>query len=97
LTRDRTDFILADFAKALRDRATKDELFAASGVQGGVSGFVQAVLVPELAVSLVSEDLGAQSERDPVDIVAESAELGDLLHPDVEDRVHVVEDLDVED
>ncbi|KAK4550231.1 hypothetical protein LTR36_003198 [Oleoguttula mirabilis] len=91
-----TEHILADFADALRDYATKDKLVAAAGVSGGVSGFVQAVLVPELAVSLVTEDLGSKSSRSPVAIIAESGELGELLHPEQEDKVRVVAAIDDE-
>ena len=95
--RRRTDFILAEFADALRDHAKTDRLVAVSGIQGGVSGFVQAVLVPELAVSLVEEDMGPSTHQDPIDIIAESAEVGDLLNPAVDDKVHVVEDFEDED
>lgn len=64
-----------------------------------MSGFVQAVLVPELALSLVSEDLETASPhgrkdkgslsastttaQDPVQVLEESAELGELLNPEV--------------
>ena len=68
-----------------------------------MSGFVQAVLVPELALSLVSEDLETASPppngqkrkgspsastttpttQDPVRVLEESAELGELLNPEV--------------
>ena len=53
---------------------------------GGVSGFVQAVLVPELAERLIMEDmkvdtLGAR------EIVLESADVGELLYPDVDDEI----------
>ncbi|KAK5124176.1 hypothetical protein LTR85_001879 [Meristemomyces frigidus] len=94
-----TEHILADFADALRDFATKDKLASAAGVSGGVSGFVQAVLVPELAVSLVAEDLGSKSSRNPVDLIAESGELGELLNPEQEDKVRVVTEVedDIED
>ena len=61
-------------------------LVAASGVSGGVSSFVQAVLVPELAEQLVSEDMKVSGQR-PREIIAESAELGELLNPEVEDKV----------
>lgn len=94
LTHRRTEHIVATFADELRNHATKDRLVAAAGVSGGVSGFVQAVLVPELAASLVSEDLGPKSERKAVDVVAESAELGELLHPEVEDKVRVFDEDD---
>ena len=55
-------------------------------MSGGVSGFVQAVLVPELAVQVILEDMNVD-ERQARDIIAASAELGELLHPDSDDRV----------
>jgi len=67
--------------------ATKDTLVAASGVSGGVAGYVQSVLVPELAVSLIREDLGVKSQRDPVKMLEESAELGETLCPEIESEV----------
>ena len=67
--------------------ATRDKHIAAAGVSGGVSGFVQAVLVPELAVMLIREDLGAKSSQDPVQVLRESATIGELLNPEVEDHV----------
>lgn len=55
---------------------------------------MQAVLVPELAVSLVMEDLGSKSSRRAVDVIAESAELGELLNPEQEDKVRAAAELD---
>ena len=49
-----------------------------------MSGLVQKVLVPELAEQLVREDMHVSGEQ-ARDIIAESAELGELLHPDVDD------------
>ena len=97
LTLSRTEHILANFTDALRDHATKDRLVSVAGISGGVSGFVQAVLVPELACALVREDLGSKSRRNPMEVLAESAELGELLHPDRGDKVHEVIDLEDED
>ncbi|KAK5135413.1 hypothetical protein LTR08_005355 [Meristemomyces frigidus] len=87
-----TEHVLANFADALRDHATKDRLVSVAGVSGGVSGFVQAVLVPELAVSLVSEDLGSTNVQSAVAVLVESAELGELLHPEQEDKMRVAVD-----
>lgn len=60
-------------------------------MSGGVTGFVQAVLAPHLAELLVKEDMGLESgtwEHAARGIIAESAELGELLHPEeAEDRV----------
>ncbi|KAI7375319.1 hypothetical protein KC336_g20011, partial [Hortaea werneckii] len=93
-----TTHILHTFTSDLRSLAATDKLLASAGVAGGVSGFVQAVLVPELALSLVSEDLEtassnaqrkegsspvADATEDPLQVLEESAELGELLNPEV--------------
>ncbi|KAI7438377.1 hypothetical protein KC368_g12094 [Hortaea werneckii] len=93
-----TTHILHTFTPDLRSLAATDKLLASAGIAGGVSGFVQAVLVPELALSLVSEDLETASSNDQkkkgsspatiatmdiVQVLEESAELGELLNPEV--------------
>lgn len=66
---------------------------AARGVGGGVSGFVQAVLVPELAVQLIREDMAGKSELDAVAILAESMEVGEILNPELDERVQAEADV----
>ncbi|KAK3713226.1 hypothetical protein LTR37_008659 [Vermiconidia calcicola] len=87
-----TDHIIAHLSDNLRQQATKDRLVASSGVLGGVSGFLQAVLVPELAEQLVREDMKLSGD-DARKVVAESGELGDLLNPEVDDHVTEIVDL----
>ncbi|KAK5738542.1 hypothetical protein LTR17_005878 [Elasticomyces elasticus] len=85
-----SDHITSSFADELRSHAIRDTLVASAGVSGGLSGFIQSVLVPELAVSLIREDLQMQGRyRDPVQVLEESAELGEIMHPEVEDQVRV--------
>ena len=81
-----TEHILSEFSGKLRKLAINDALVAASGVAGGVSGFVQAVLVPEVAVLLVKEDMkvDVQGARK---VLAESWELGELLNEEADERV----------
>ena len=87
---DRTDHIISSFSTQLHALATTDSSLAKSGVTGGVAGFVQSVLVPELAVSLICEDLDlAGSDKAAVGVLAESAEVGELLNPELEERVVV--------
>ena len=62
-------------------------------MSGGVSGFVQAVLVPELAEQLVREDMKVSGER-ARELIADSAELGDLLNPEVDEKITQVVQLD---
>lgn len=51
-----------------------------------MSGFIQAVLVPELAVHLVKEDMKV-SEAKAREILSESADVGDLLNPEIEEKI----------
>lgn len=44
------------------------------------------MLVPELAVQLITEDLKV-SEFKARDVAVESAEFGDLLNPEIEERM----------
>jgi len=81
-----TEHILGHFADELRDLAVSDSLVGASGVAGGVSGFVQAVLVPEVAVALVKEDMGVDEKR-AREILKESLELGELLNEEAHEEV----------
>jgi hypothetical protein len=67
-----------------------------------VSGFVQAVLVPHLAELLVSDDMNID-KNDPDrsqqarTIIAASAELGELVHPEAEDKIEIVDEEDAND
>lgn len=74
--------IMDKFSSQLRRIAVTDRLVAARGV----TGYVQTVLVPELAVRLICEDmsLGVEEARQ---VMRESMGLGDLLNEEVEDVV----------
>ncbi|KAK3618504.1 hypothetical protein LTR56_024590 [Elasticomyces elasticus] len=92
-----SDHITSSFADELRSHAIRDTLVASAGVSGGLSGFIQSVLVPELAVSLIREDLELQKRTlDPMKVLEDSAELGEIMHPEVEDQVRVGARHDVE-
>ncbi|PSR90441.1 RTC4-like domain-domain-containing protein, partial [Coniella lustricola] len=54
-----TETIVEMFSALLRKRAPQDKLISARGY----SGFVQAVLVPELAVMLIQEDMSLSAEK----------------------------------
>ena len=47
---------------------------------------MNSVLVPELAISLVKEDLGVDANR-AKEIIAESADIGELLNAEEEERL----------
>ena len=77
------DCLVTSFSRPLRRLAKTDKLIVASG---GVSAFVQAVLVPELAVSLVKEDMRVDDEAARL-IIEESSKLGELVNEEEEEVV----------
>jgi hypothetical protein len=93
LTIFRTDYIVTYISDELRKQAKNDKVVAAAGISGGVSGFIQAVLVPELAEKLIMDDMSVTQER-ACEIRVESGELGDILSLEIEERV--AEDVDVD-
>lgn len=75
--------IYDNISALLRDRAVKDELVSARGH----AVYVEAVLVPELAVRLVMEGMGVGVER-VREVFEESRDVGDVLCVDEGDIVH---------
>lgn len=71
------------FAAKIRERAGKERDKTTAAV--GVSGFVQAVLVPEVGMKLVMEDLSIKEEK-AVGVLREAAEMGDLLFDGEDDE-----------
>lgn len=74
--------IFGRFSSLLRQRAVEDALVSSRGY----SIYVQAVLVPELAVRLVMEDMDVGSEA-ARKILEESEAIGELLCEDIGDIV----------
>ncbi len=74
--------IMYYFSPQLRRAAVNDRVVSARGV----TGYVQAVLVPELATRLIMEDMniGAEEARK---VMRESSSLGDMLIEEVMDVV----------
>lgn len=84
-----TETIVEMFSSLLRKRAPQDKLISARGY----TGFVQSVLVPELAVKLIEEDLSLSSQEARA-VMQESRAVGEALcdekrdsevHPQVHD------------
>ncbi|KAF3762319.1 hypothetical protein M406DRAFT_72331 [Cryphonectria parasitica EP155] len=75
-----TETIVEMFSSLLRKRAPQDKLISARGY----TGFVQSVLVPELAVRLIQEDMSL-SLQEAQDVMLESRVVGDTLCDDKED------------
>jgi len=69
------NFITRQFHDTLRSHARTDRVISARDV----SGYIQMVLAPEMATKLIMEDMSVKKEE-AREIMAESAELGELLH-----------------
>ena len=78
----RADNIMSRFASKLRRLAASDKLVSS----GGVSRYVQAVLVPELAVLLIKDDMKLEDEDKAREVLRESVDIGNLLNEE-EDEV----------
>jgi hypothetical protein len=76
------DSIMSKFTDQIRELAPKDRLISS----GGISSFVQTVMVPELAVLLVQEDMGLDSDM-ARKVLVDSIDIGDLLNEDDDDDV----------
>ena len=74
------------FGEELRRRAGSDKVIAAMGVSGGVSGYLQSVLVPELALALVMEDASCTADE-ARQIISDSLEIGETLNGEEEEKV----------
>ncbi|EZF76069.1 hypothetical protein H105_02510 [Trichophyton soudanense CBS 452.61] len=78
------EVIISRFAPRVRELALSDPLVQAVGV----SGYVQAVLVPELTTILVKEDMDVDDEE-ARRIMQDSMEIGDLLNQQLDDTVEL--------
>ncbi len=86
-----TDFIMRKLSSVVRKRAVEDRLISARSY----TGYVQAVLVPELAVRLVMHDMDI-GEEEARDVLRDSIEVGELLYEETGDVVaNASEDEDI--
>lgn len=72
----------------MRDLAPKDGLIR----DAGVAGFVQTIVVPELAVILVKEDMKLQTDDEARRVIEESRDIGDTLNEQPDDEVEIGSD-----
>lgn len=70
-----TEMVTETFSRLLRERAPTDTRISGRGY----TGFVQSVLVPELAVKLIQEDLSLVRDK-AREVMVESRELGEILN-----------------
>lgn len=86
------EFITRHFSQPLRRLAASDSLISS----GGVSSYIQCVLVPEIAVMLVKQDMKIADdlgwEEKARTIMQESRAVGDELCEELEDRVENLDD-----
>ncbi|KAK1690952.1 RTC4-like domain-containing protein [Colletotrichum godetiae] len=82
-----SEHIIGRFSSVLRERAVDDRLISSRGY----SSYVEAVLVPELAVLLISDDMVVEAEE-ARSILEDSKWIGDLLHEDTGDTVDQMSD-----
>ena len=80
---------MSTFASKLRRRSSTDSLISSRGI----SNYVQAVLVPELATLLVMDDLKVDAER-AREVLQDSVELGNFLN---EEEDEVIKDPETDD
>ncbi|KAI1333459.1 RTC4-like domain-containing protein [Xylariaceae sp. FL0016] len=87
-----TEYIMRTMSSIVRKRAVEDRLISARGY----TNYVQAVLIPELAVRLIMEDMGVTIEV-ARSILRESVEVGELLYEDTGDVIVNVGEEEEED
>ena len=78
----RADNIVSKFNSKIRRLAASDKLISA----GGVSRYVQAVLVPELAVLLVMDDMKVDDEK-AREVIRDSVDIGNLLNEEEDEMI----------
>ncbi len=73
---------MSAFSAQIRSLAATDKTISSRGV----SGFVQSVLVPELAVLLIKADMHVQEEK-AREILEDSIAIGDLLNEEEDEEI----------
>ena len=73
---------MSKFTSKLRRLSASDDLISS----GGVSEFVQAVLVPELALLLIKVDMNIDDEEQVREVLRNSVDIGHMLNEE-EDEV----------
>lgn len=87
-----TDFIMKTLSETVRARAIEDRVVSARGY----TGYVQAVLVPELAVRLIMDDM-TMTEEKARETLEKSSALGVFLHEEARDVITKEDDIESRD
>ncbi|KAH0372710.1 hypothetical protein KCU65_g843, partial [Aureobasidium melanogenum] len=82
--------IIQKFSDELRSLSKTEPLMAISGASGGVSGYVHAILVPEMAVGLIMDDMHCDRDKARL-ILADSADIGEMFNAEEDEKVQRVE------
>ncbi|KAK3986682.1 RTC4-like domain-containing protein [Cladorrhinum sp. PSN332] len=90
--RQMSENLIHEFSAILRKRALEDNLIGARGY----STYLQAVLVPELAVRLIMDDMTV-GEEEARKALRESSWVGEVLHDEIADVVMESEDDEQDD
>ena len=77
-----SEFIMEQFTKLLKQRAPKDRIMS----KRGVTAYVQAVLVMEVATLLIADDMDVDVEKAQF-VLRESVMAGELLCPEPREKV----------
>lgn len=80
------EYVTTHLSNDLRTAAPDDPLIGSTGVGGGVSGLVQSILIPELALGLIMEDMNIDEFEARV-MLEDSRELGEVLNAEETDRI----------
>ena len=73
---------MANFVSKLRRRSSTDRLISARGV----TNYVRAVLVPELATLLVMDDMKIDAEKARM-VIRDSVQLGSFLNEEEDETI----------
>lgn len=84
----RDQYITDNLAPELRRCAPTDNIIAARGVPG----YIQSVLVPELAILLIQEDMDVNESR-AMEILEESRSLGEQVNEVAEDVLKLPQEM----
>lgn len=77
-----SEHVIREFSSLLSSRSVQDRLMS----KRGTTAFVQAVIVPEVAVRLTMEDMSVDDAQ-AREVLAESSSIGELVHEEVRDVV----------
>ncbi|THW71343.1 hypothetical protein D6D25_00172 [Aureobasidium pullulans] len=82
--------IVRTFSDKLRELSETDPIIASGGTSGGMSGFVHAILVPEMVVELIMEDMNCERDKARL-VLSESVDMGEIFNEEEDEKARRVE------